>query len=80
MRYLLLLTITSFLFASNNQVDANTKKNIQQQLEKEKKYAKEQKFYNADSYDFKGAEVDPNSLHKINALEPEDLDMDDVYD
>jgi Flp pilus assembly CpaE family ATPase len=80
MRYLLLLTITLFLFASNNQIDTNTKKNIQQQLEKEKKYAKEQKFYDSDNYDFRSAEVDPNSLHKIDALEPEDLDMDDVYD
>ena len=54
---------------------------IKKQMEKEKKFAKEQTFYQGDEYDLKGAEVDPNSLSTIPAMEPEyDFDMSEgVY-
>ncbi|MCF6243434.1 MAG: hypothetical protein L3J43_00165 [Sulfurovum sp.] len=59
-----------------------TEASIQKVMEQEKKFAKEKKFYNADEYDFKGAEVDPKSLDKIKAPEPDDdFDMSTgVYD
>ncbi len=69
------------LISAGVQADGNlTKKQIQKQLQKEKKYAQEQKFYNADEYDFSGAEVNPESLKHIKPIEVDDMDMDDVYD
>jgi 1-aminocyclopropane-1-carboxylate deaminase/D-cysteine desulfhydrase-like pyridoxal-dependent ACC family enzyme len=54
---------------------------IKIQQEKEKKYAKEQTFYNEENYDFRGAEVNPESVKSLKELQPQyDLDMDDVYD
>jgi len=46
-------------------------KAVEKAMEKEKKYAKEQKFYNADEYDFKSAEIDPNALKDIQTVEPD---------
>ena len=73
--------INSFLFATNTE---NTKKNrinkqIQIEMEKEKKYSIEQKFYNHNDYDYKGSEINPESLKSIKAIEVDDLDMDNVY-
>ena len=50
-------------------------------MENEKKYAKEQIFYSTENYDFKGAEINKDSLDSVPELEPEyDFDMDSVYD
>lgn len=46
-------------------------------MEEEKKYAKEQKFYNADEYDFKSKEIDPETLKSIEAVEPDYDHTDD---
>jgi hypothetical protein len=75
----ILTVLVSHLWASDSNL---SKEALKQAMEKEKKYAKEQRFYTADEYDFKGAEVDPKSLDKIEALEPDyDFDMDTgVYD
>ncbi|MCB4743383.1 MAG: hypothetical protein LGB78_07435 [Sulfurovum sp.] len=86
---LILLLLSSLTLMSENnesnqtQTEENaTEASIQKVIEQEKKIAKEKKFYNADEYDFKGAEVDPKSLDKIKALEPDyDFDMSTgVYD
>lgn len=69
----------TLLFSADNN---ETKKHLKKQMEKEKKYSVEQKFYRADEYDFKGAEVDNKSLKKI-PPQPDyndDFDMDNVYD
>lgn len=55
-------------------------KQIKIEIEKEKKYSREQAFYTYDYYDFKGAEVNVDSLDSIPELEMDDLDMDSVYD
>jgi hypothetical protein len=55
-------------------------KNIQKALENERKFAKEQIFYTEDEYDFKDAEVSPESLPSIKEQKVDDLDMDSVYD
>jgi len=55
-------------------------KAIKEQIEREKKYAKEQKFYQGDEYDLDVHKVDPKTLEKIPTIEPEyDFDMTDVY-
>ncbi len=72
--------LSTILNASNSTKARLEKENIKQQLKKEKKYAKEQTFYTEDNYDFKGAEVNPESVKMIKPLEVNDLDMDDVYD
>jgi Ni/Co efflux regulator RcnB len=57
-----------------------TEQKIKEQMEREKKYAKEQKFYQGDEYDLKAHEVDPNSLPDVPVIEPDyDFDITDVY-
>jgi hypothetical protein len=68
---------------SDNNSSIDTKqieKKVQEQIEREKKYAKEKVFYQGDDYNLSEAEVDQDSLSSIPVLEPEyDFDMDDVY-
>jgi cell division protein FtsX len=53
---------------------------IKEQMKREEKYAKEQRFYQGDEYDLKAHEVDPNSLPDVPVIEPEyDFDITDVY-
>ncbi len=81
--FLIILILSQYIFATNT-VDTDKKKLLDKQIkiemEKEKKYSKEQKFYNQKDYDFKGSEVNPDSLKNIEDIEPDDLDMDSVYD
>jgi hypothetical protein len=87
MKKILLFTFlfSSLLFASNkDNIEAKKKllleKQIQKEMEKEKKYAKEQRFYQGENYDLKGSEVNKESLKHLKEIEVDDLDMDDVYD
>ena len=58
-----------------------TKKHLAEQIAKEKKFAKEQKFYQGDEYNLSTHEIDEKSLDSINVIEPEyDFSMDHVYD
>ena len=82
----LLLTLGSVTLSANS---ANKKKlteeqlkakHVKEQMEREKKFAQEQKFYQADEYDFSEQEVDPKDLETIEVIEPEnDFDITDVY-
>ena len=75
--------LSSLLFAgdsTDNEKKIRLEKQIKIELENEKKYAKEQTFYTQENYDFKGAEVNADSLKDVNELEVDDLDMDSVYD
>jgi len=84
---LLILFLFSNLYSNDsnsavkNSKDSNiTKKNLLEQIKREEKYAKEQKFYQGKDYNLSAVEVNPNSLSSIKAIEPEyDFDMDDVY-
>jgi sortase (surface protein transpeptidase) len=86
MKYILifLLSLQASTWASSTLSKEGKKqrleKQIKQEIEKEKKYAKEQTFYNSDNYDFKRSEVNPESLSTIPEIEVDDLDMDSVYD
>jgi len=79
------LILNALLWASgSDDIDKEKKGRVEKQLkiemEKEKKYAKEQTFYTKDNYDFKGAEVNVDSLSTLPDLEDDDFDMDSVYD
>ena len=82
MKLTLFMILTVFIGSLSANESNRSKEALKEAMEKEKKYAKEQKFYSVDEYDFKGAEVDPKSLDKIKVPEPDyDFDMDDgVYD
>jgi len=65
---------------SNNTKEDVLKKQVEEQMKREEKYAKEQIFYQGADYDLKSREINEESLEKINAIEPDfDFDMDDVY-
>jgi 1-aminocyclopropane-1-carboxylate deaminase/D-cysteine desulfhydrase-like pyridoxal-dependent ACC family enzyme len=56
-------------------------KQLQEQIKKEEKFAKEQRFYQGEHYDLSYAEVDPDVIDSVPLIEPDyDFDMDDVYD
>ncbi|RUM66117.1 MAG: hypothetical protein DSZ05_04815 [Sulfurospirillum sp.] len=85
---LFLLTIATLLTAADTnktdhiKLDNKTKAALEKAIEKEKKYAKEQRFYTGKEYDLKSEEVDPETVKKVPLIEPEyDFDMDTgVYD
>ncbi len=57
-----------------------TEQQIKEQMEREKKYAKEQKFYQGDEYDLKAVEINKKSLEHVPVIEPDyDFDITDVY-
>jgi hypothetical protein len=70
---LALLLISTVLLAENNKSDSGEnsilKKQLKKAMEDEKKFANEQKFYTADEYDFKGSEVNEESLKHIEAIQ-----------
>jgi hypothetical protein len=85
MKFLLAFTVifNLLIFAANNDANKSQKRideHVKKQMEKEKKYAREQTFYKKDNYDLKGAEVNPESLKTLKEIEVDDLDMDSVYD
>ena len=84
MKYFLILVIlfSSMLVASSSdEKKSRAEKQLQIEIEKEKKYAREQVFYTQDNYDLKGAEVNPHSINSVPSIEvQDDFDMDSVYD
>lgn len=83
--FLTLVLILGSLLAQNNKNDVTQKKErIQKQLneeiEKEKLFAKEQTFYKSGDYNLKRSEVNIDSLDALPEMELDDLDMDSVYD
>ena len=79
------IIFNALLLAANNEDNNSERKSriekqIKKEMEREKKFAKEQTFYQAKEYDLKGAEVDKESLLTLPEQEVDDLDMDDVYD
>ena len=78
MRVYLVLTTLMLTLSAQTLKD----KHLQEQLDKEKKYAKEQQFYHGQNYDLKAAEVDMESVKKLPDVEDTnaDFDMDNVYD
>jgi hypothetical protein len=55
-------------------------KEVAAQMEREKKYAKEQKFYQGKDYNLTEHEVDPKTLKDVPVINPDyDFDITDVY-
>ena len=71
-----------FLAAENNMTvlnESNTSivdQELQRAIEQEKKFAKEQTFYDAKSYDFKSSEVNSESVEKLEPIEMDDPSID----
>ena len=79
----LIIIFNSLLLATNTQSAEKKKridKQIKKEMQKEKKYAREQTFYNESNYDFKGAEVNKDSLDSVPEIEVDDFNIDSVYD
>ena len=56
------------------------KRQLKKQMEREEKYAKEQKFYQGKEYNLKDKEIDEASLKHLPTIEPDyDFDITDVY-
>ncbi len=63
-----------------NHTKALLEQKVKEQMEREKKYAREQKFYQGDDYNLSEHEVDPKTLKDIPVIEPDyDFDITDVY-
>ncbi|MCD6172995.1 MAG: hypothetical protein J7J96_04275 [Sulfurimonas sp.] len=80
-----ILIFSSLLLASDSvstdkEKQERLEKQIQIEMEREKKYAKEQTFYQQGNYDLKGSEVNKDSLSTLPDLEEDEFDMDSVYD
>ncbi len=87
MKKILLLAVvfSAILFGSNVQKkddarEVRIKKQIEKEMATEKKYAKEQTFYQGKYYDLKGSEVNEESVKELDEVKVDDLDMDSVYD
>jgi hypothetical protein len=81
--FIILLAVSSVLFSANAKELSKKEKEkiaLEKAMQEEKKFAKEQKFYQGSAYDLKAQEVDASSLDNIESIVPEDdFDMDDVY-
>jgi len=65
---------------SSDTNDSLAQKHIQEQIEREKKYKEEQKFYQGDDYNLQEHEVDKKTVDKVPVIEPEyDFDITDLY-
>lgn len=57
-----------------------TEKQVQEQMKREQKYAREQKFYQGSDYNLSAVEVDEKSLSSVPVIEPDyDFSIEDVY-
>ncbi len=64
----------------NNESNATLNKNLQKAIAKEKKFKKEQKFYQGKDYNLSETAVDKDTVKKVPLIEPDyDFDMTDVY-
>jgi hypothetical protein len=83
-KFILLLVFVGSFGTLLNAIDDNrtkiAQKQVEAQMEREKKYAKEQIFYQGSDYNLSVAEVDKKSLSRVPTIEPDfDFDMDNVY-
>ena len=79
------MILSSMLLAATDKKEDSSKndrvqKQIKEQMKKEQKYSREQTFYQGKYYDFKGAEVNKDSLDSVPEIPVDDFDMDSVYD
>jgi len=85
--WVLIFLVMSILQAADNnqsktpsQEENLTQQHLKEQMEREKKYAKEKTFYEGKEYNLSDKTIDPRDLNSIPVIKPEDdFDMNDVY-
>lgn len=82
---ILAIVLNSFLWASGSdesdeEKKKRTERQIQIEMEREKKFSREQTFYQGKDYDLKGAEVNEDTVESLTEIPVDNLDMNDVYD
>ncbi|WP_321779506.1 hypothetical protein [Sulfurimonas sp.] len=78
--FILLMTLSSILLASDTTQETKMDKEIQKQIEKEKRYAKEQTFYKGKDYNLKSFEVNPDAIKSIPKSNIDYSDGDNVLE
>ena len=82
------MIVCNLAWAADSNASANpqskkpdlTQKHLKEQMEREKRYAKEQKFYEGKEYNLSEHQVDPKLVEKVPVIEPDyDFDITDVY-
>ena len=57
-----------------------SQKHIEEQIAKEKQYAKEKTFYHGKDYNLSATQIDEDTVNSVPLIKPEDdFDMTDVY-
>ena len=55
-------------------------KELEAQMKREEKYAKEQRFYQGEEYNLSAVEINPELVESVPLIEPDyDFEIDDVY-
>lgn len=78
-----MMIVNTLLLAAGSETkrENRVKQQIKIEMQKEKQHAADGVFHGTDTYDFKGAEVNKDSLESVPELEPQyDFDMNNVYD
>ena len=78
--FVLILVINSFLFSLDAKQETQTDIEVRKQLEKEKKYAQEQTFYQGSDYNLKSFEVNPDAVKDKPEMDIDYSDGDDVLE
>ncbi|MEA1955925.1 MAG: hypothetical protein U9N02_05475 [Campylobacterota bacterium] len=78
--FTLLFSSLSFADEADKKSKELLKEQVKEQMQREEKYAREQTFYQANNYDFKGSEVNQDSVSNLKEIEVDDFNMDSVYD
>ncbi len=81
--FISILLVCVALFAqASKKLKQKEQEAVKKAIEKEKRIAEEQRFYQGDEYDLKSEEIDPDVIDSIPYQEPElDFDMSTgVYD
>ncbi|WP_324171949.1 hypothetical protein [Sulfurimonas sp.] len=78
--FILLIILNSFLLAVDAKQETKMDKEIQKQIELEKKYAREQTFYKGEDFDLKSFEINPDSIKSIPDSNIDYSDGDDVLE
>ncbi len=78
--FILMLLFNAFLFAADAKQETKTEIEVRKQMEKEKKYAEEQTFYQGKEYDLKSFEVNPNAIKDTPEIDIDYSDDGDVLE
>ncbi len=80
--FILTIILNSLLWSANAETEKEkrVKKQIEIDIENEKRHAREQTFYKGKDYNLSGSEVNKETVESIEAIEPLEFDMDSVYD